>query len=54
VGDTVFNSYVPPSRGTVVSVDEANGTISLDWHEGYGAIIYPADAAYLRKAFPWE
>jgi hypothetical protein len=54
VGDTVFNSYVPPSRGTVVSVDAGAGTVSLDWHEGYGAIVYPMDAAYLRKAMPWE
>lgn len=54
VGDTVLNSYVPPSRGTITAVDETARTVGIDWLEGYGPIVYPMDAHYLRKAMPWE
>lgn len=50
-GDAVYSG---DCRGTVVSVDAANTTISVVWSDGTGAITYPADATYLRKAFPWE
>lgn len=59
VGATVYSGEW---RGTVVSVDREHGTIDVVWSdasvewdfEGSGAITYPADAGYLRKALPWE
>lgn len=54
VGDTVFNKYVPPSRGTVTAVDEETATMGVKWDDGSYPITYPIDASYLRKAFPWE
>lgn len=57
VGDAIANSYQPPSFGTVVSVDGEHGTISVEWDDGegkYGAIVYPADATFLRRLYPWE
>lgn len=54
VGDTVYNSYQPPSRGTIVSVDAETATMGVKWDDGSSAITYPMDATYLRKGFPWE
>jgi hypothetical protein len=51
VGDVVY-SGTSPNAGTVVSVDAAAATLGIDW--GGGPIVYPIDAPYLRKAFPWE
>lgn len=53
VGDTIYsgNSSEP---GTVVFLDEAAGTMAVKWRDVGGAINYPIDATYLRKAFPWE
>jgi len=50
VGDAVYSG---DCRGTVVSVDA--DTIAIVWSDGDGgAIIYPVEASYLRKAMPWE
>lgn len=48
--------YSGDCRGAVTSVDASAGTISVVWNETaeYGAITYPSDATYLRKAMPWE
>lgn len=55
VGDAICNSYQPPSRGTVVSVDAETATMGVKWDDGDGgAIVYPTNATYLRKAMPWE
>lgn len=57
VGDAICNNYRPPSFGTVISVDAAGGTMAVEWDDGearYGAITYPIDATFLRKAWPWE
>lgn len=57
VDDTVYSGA---SAGRVVSVDAAAGTMDIIWNdtdprdEGGGAITYPLDATYLRKAMPWE
>ena len=52
VGDTVYSDAC---RGTVVSVDAAEATMGIVWSDGDGgAITYPIDATYLRKAMPWE
>ena len=52
VGSSVYSGA---SRGTVVSVDEANGVISVEWLDGdYGPIKYPIDATYLKGPMPWE
>lgn len=52
VGDAIYSGQ---SRGTVVSVDETHGTVSVEWLGGdYGPIKYPIDATYLRGALPWE
>lgn len=56
-GDAIANTGNPPSFGTVVAVDEAGGTISVEWDDGegrYGAIVYPANATFLRRLWPWE
>jgi hypothetical protein len=53
VGDTVYSGN-SPEPGTVVSVDEAEATMGVKWRDVGGAIIYPLDAEYLRKAYPWE
>jgi len=53
VGDTI-RSGNSPEPGTIVSVDEAQATVGVKWRDVGGAIIYPLDAAYLRKVFPWE
>lgn len=52
VGDTVCSG---DQRGTVVSLGgDEYATISVVWNVGDKPIVYPADAPYLRKAFPWE
>lgn len=54
VGDIVYSGS---SRGTVVSLDREQNCIGIVWDdsgERYGAITYPLDATYLRKALPWE
>ena len=52
VGEAVYSG---DECGRVVSVDGEHGTISVEWPGvAYGAVTYPADATYLRKAFPWE
>ena len=53
VGD-VIRSGNSPEPGTIVSVDEAQATMGVKWRDVGGAITYPLDATYLRKAFPWE
>lgn len=53
VGDTIY-SGASPEPGTVVSVDAAEGTMAVKWRDVGGAITYPLDAGYLRKAWPWE
>ena len=55
VGDTVYSGN-SPEPGHVVSVDPREATMGIVWSDvnGGGAIIYPIDASYLRKAFPWE
>jgi len=53
VGDTVYSGN-SPEPGTVVSVDEAQATMGIKWRDVGGAVTYPIDATYLRKAFPWE
>ena len=43
------------TAGAVVSVDHEHGTMGVVWSDGDGgAITYPVDATYLRKAWPWE
>jgi hypothetical protein len=53
VGDVVCSGA---SRGTVTIIEA--GTIAVVWTDAYnedlGAIVYPEDATYLRKALPWE
>ncbi len=49
VGDTVYSG---DCRGAVVSMD--GDTMEIIWSDGEGAITYPIDAEFLRKAFPWE
>ena len=50
VGDTVYSDT---TAGRVVSLGD--GAISVVWSDGDGgAIVYPSDATYLRKAMPWE
>lgn len=52
VGDVVYSGQ---SRGSVVSLDAEHATISVVWEDGDGgAIIYPTDATYLRRKYPWE
>lgn len=55
VGDTVYSGS---SRGTVVHVSTVVAPlVSVEWDDGkdkYGAIVYPMNAPFLRKAFPWE
>ena len=51
VGERVYSGD-SPQPGTVLSVDAAEGTLGVDW--GEGPIVYPIDAPYLRKAWPWE
>ena len=51
VGDTIYSGN-SPEPGTIVSVDAAEGTLGVDW--GEGPIVYPIDAPYLRKSWPWE
>lgn len=52
VGDTVYSGDI---AGRVVSLDSEHGTIGIVWSDGDGgAITYPVDATYLRKAMPWE
>lgn len=52
VGDAVYSGNC---RGTVTQVSTVVGRlISVVWSDGDGEIIYPMDALYLRKAFPWE
>lgn len=52
VGNAVYSGKC---RGTVVSVDTATATMGIVWSDGDGgAITYPIDADYLRKALPWE
>lgn len=53
VGDVLFSG---DCRGTVTQVSTVVGRlISVVWSDGDGGeIIYPMDAAYLRKALPWE
>lgn len=53
VGDVVYSGEC---RGTVVSVDATAGLISVEWSDSRdgGAIVYPMEADYLRKAMPWE
>lgn len=48
--------YSGDSRGTVVSVDAAAGTLEIVWDDSSdgGRIIYPLDASYLRGPLPWE
>jgi hypothetical protein len=55
VGDVVYSGK-NPEPGTVVSVDATAGTFAIIWRNtaDFGAIVYPIDASYLRKAFPWE
>jgi hypothetical protein len=53
VGDTIYSGN-SPEPGTVVSVDAAEATMGVKWRDVGGAIIYPLDATYLRKAYPWE
>lgn len=54
VGDIVYNSYQPPSRGAIVSVDIETATMGVKWDDGSSAITYPIDATYLHRALPWE
>ena len=51
VGDTVYSGD-SPEPGTIVSVDADEATLGIDW--GEGPIVYPIDAPYLRRKFPWE
>lgn len=52
VGDTIYSGN---TAGRVVSVDTEQATMGVVWSDGDGgAITYPMDATYLRKAFPWE
>jgi len=45
--------YSGTSRGTVVAVDEEQATVGIVWEDGDGGVIvYPIDAAYIRKAMP--
>jgi len=50
VGDAIYSGEC---RGAVVSVD--GRLISVVWSDGdRGEIIYPIDADYLHKGFPWQ
>lgn len=52
VGDTVRSGA---SRGAVVSVAADKTTMGVVWTDSDGGvIIYPTDAEYLQKVFPWE
>lgn len=55
VGDIVYSGA---SRGTVVHASTVIAPVmAVEWDDGkdkYGAIIYPMNATFLRKAFPWE
>lgn len=53
VGDVIYSGN-SPEPGRVVSVGDEH--ISVVWGDGGddGGIVYPADATYLRKAYPWE
>lgn len=51
VGDTVCSG---DCRGAVVSVDAEQATMGVVWSDGDGTIVYPTDAEFLRKVFPWE
>jgi hypothetical protein len=53
VGDAIYSGAC---RGTVVHVSNVVAPlISVVWSDGDGgAIIYPMNASYLRKAMPWE
>ena len=53
VGGVIF-SGTSPEPGTVLSVDAAEGTMAVKWRDVGGAITYPTDADYLRRAMPWE
>lgn len=53
VGDIVYSGRT--SRGTVVEASTViSPVISVVWDGQPGKIIYPMDALYLRKAYPWE
>lgn len=58
VGDPICSADTGPAdtcRGCVVSVDAEQATMGVVWSDGDGgAITYPIDATYLRKAMPWE
>lgn len=47
-------SLVDGERGTVISVDAAGGTITVQWRDGPFPVVYPDDTRELRKVFPWE
>ena len=52
VGDRVYSHN---EGGTVHAVGD--GTIDVAWDSAdkkYGAVTYPSDAHYLRRAYPWE
>lgn len=52
VGDSVRSGS---STGRVVSVDAEHGHVGVVWNDGDGgAITYPVEAEFLRKALPWE
>ena len=52
VGDTVFSG---DTAGRVVSVDTEHHLIAIVWSDGDGgAIRYPVEATFLRRAYPWE
>lgn len=53
VGDVVYSGSC---RGRVVQVSTVIAPlISVVWSDGDGGeIIYPMNATYLRKGYPWE
>lgn len=53
VGDIIFSGS-SPEPGTVVAVDADQVTMAVKWRDVGGPILYPLDAAFLRKAMPWE
>ena len=52
VGDRIYKGQ---DRGTVVKVSTVVGRlISVVWDDGDEEIIYPMDADYLSRGFPWQ
>lgn len=55
-GERVFGA-IDGMPGTVVSVGEPAGTVTVEWivaEVSVGNVVYPDDTIMIRKAWPWE